>query len=37
MENKDFEKLVKSMKEGAAIVHGQKEPSRRFAFPPMEI
>lgn len=37
MDNKHFEELVKSMEEGAAMVHGQKKPSRRFAFPPLEI
>ncbi|WP_300674608.1 type II toxin-antitoxin system MqsA family antitoxin [Desulfoluna sp.] len=37
MENKHFDELVKSMEEGAAMVRGQKKPSRRFTFPPLEI
>ncbi len=37
MNEKDFELLVESVKEGGSILRKEKEPSRKFVFSPSDI
>ncbi|MDY0289189.1 MAG: helix-turn-helix domain-containing protein [Sphaerochaeta sp.] len=37
MKNENFELLMESIKEGGAILRKEKEPNRKFVFPPPDI